>query len=189
MTSAPIAAPATVPRLNDAWNRGITERPISRSTSAPSTFIDTSQVPVPNPTRNSPAAVTGTDSNSPTLTATVIRPTASTSDPAITTRRAPKRCTEPPVDGSATTAPIEAASRSSPSLAGLRSRACRTDGIREAQVAKAKPLRKKVASTALRAVTTSRVTVPVERLTRGAYSLDPARRKPDPGAGMTGFGP
>ena len=123
VTSAPIAAPATVPRLNEAWKRGITERASSRSTSAPSTFIDTSQVPVPNPTRNSPTAVAGTDSSTPTPTATTISPAASTSDPAITTRRAPKRCTEPPVDGSATTAPIEAASRSRPRLPGVRSRA------------------------------------------------------------------
>ena len=32
-----------------AWNRGMIERPSPRSTSAPSTFIATSQMPVPMP--------------------------------------------------------------------------------------------------------------------------------------------
>ncbi len=181
VTKAPTAAPATVPRLKAAWKRGMIERPSSRSTSAPSTFIATSQVPVPRPTRNRPTAVTGTVSRTPTPTATSSSPAASNSVAPITTRRAPKRCTVPPDVGSAMTDPIDTASSSSPSCAGPRSSACRTDGMREAQVANAKPLRKNVAITALRAVSSSRVAVPVERLTLRTLS----RPGPRPGTVRT----
>ena len=58
--AVPMPAPATVPRLNAACSRGISERPSRRSTSAPSTFIDTSQTPMPNPTSTSPAAAGAT---------------------------------------------------------------------------------------------------------------------------------
>ena len=50
----PSSAPATVPMLKPAWKRDMIERPIRRSTSAPSTFIATSQVPLPSPSRNRP---------------------------------------------------------------------------------------------------------------------------------------
>ena len=50
----PSAAPANVPRLQPAWNRGMIVRPSRRSTSAPSTFIATSQVPVPNAVAEEP---------------------------------------------------------------------------------------------------------------------------------------
>ncbi len=123
--------------------------------------------------------MSGTVSSTPAPTATRSRPAPSITAATITTRRAPKRCTVPPEDGSASTAPIDAASSSRPSVAGPRSSACRTDGMREAQVANAKPLRKNVASTALRAVTTSRLAVPVERLTWVTLS----------DRGVTGFGP
>ena len=49
VTATPIPAPRIVPRLNPAWNRGMTVRPSPRSTSAPSTFIATSHIPVPMP--------------------------------------------------------------------------------------------------------------------------------------------
>ena len=46
---APSAAPEKVPMLQPAWKRDMMLRPSSRSTLAPSTFIATSQVPVPRP--------------------------------------------------------------------------------------------------------------------------------------------
>ena len=55
----PPSAPATVPMLKPAWKRGMIERPTRRSTSAPSTFIATSQVPLPKPRKNRPM-ITGT---------------------------------------------------------------------------------------------------------------------------------
>ena len=48
------ACPATVPMLHPAWNLGRIDRPSSRSTAAPCTFIATSQAPLPKPNRNSP---------------------------------------------------------------------------------------------------------------------------------------
>ncbi len=45
--SAPSSAPATVPRLKPACRRGMSDRPSNRSTAAPSTFMATSQVPMP----------------------------------------------------------------------------------------------------------------------------------------------
>jgi hypothetical protein len=54
--------------------------------------------------------------------------------------------------------------------------------MRDAQVANANPLRKKVASTALRAVISSRLAVPVERLTRDTLSGGEGRRDDDHGA-------
>ncbi len=65
---------------------------------------------------------------------------------------------------------METASSSSPSRAGPRSSAWRTEGMREAQLANAKPLRKKVASTALRAVCTATPAVPVEKVTGDTVS-------------------
>ena len=52
--AAPPRAPATVPTLNPAWNRGMIARPSRCSTAAPSTFMATSQVPLPKPIRKSP---------------------------------------------------------------------------------------------------------------------------------------
>ncbi len=56
---APIRAPATVPRLQAAWNRDMIDRPSRRSTAAPWTFMATSQMPADTPKKNSPMA-TGT---------------------------------------------------------------------------------------------------------------------------------
>ena len=47
--TTPIPAPPIEPKLQAAWNRGSTVRPRCRSTSAPSTFMATSQTAVPNP--------------------------------------------------------------------------------------------------------------------------------------------
>ena len=49
MTATPMPAPTIEPTLQAAWKRGMIDRPSPRSTSAPSTFIDTSQMPVPTP--------------------------------------------------------------------------------------------------------------------------------------------
>ena len=54
--TVPAAAPATVPMLQPACIRGSTERPMACSTVAPWTFMATSQAPLPNPNKNSPAA-------------------------------------------------------------------------------------------------------------------------------------
>ena len=51
---APISAPATVPTLNPAWKRGMIACPSRCSTAAPSTFMATSQVPLPSADKNSP---------------------------------------------------------------------------------------------------------------------------------------
>ena len=58
--AAPSSAPVTVPMLKPAWNRGMIERPRRCSTTAPSTFIATSQVPFPAPSRNSPTTTGAT---------------------------------------------------------------------------------------------------------------------------------
>ena len=57
--AVPPSAPATVPTLKPAWNLGMIARPSRCSTAAPSTFMATSQVPLPKPTRNRPATIGG----------------------------------------------------------------------------------------------------------------------------------
>ena len=54
--AAPTSAPATVPTLNPAWKRGMIARPNSCSTAEPSTFMATSQVPLPMPSANRPTS-------------------------------------------------------------------------------------------------------------------------------------
>ena len=49
ISSTPSRAPTTVPPLKPAWKRGMIVRRRPRSTSAPSTFIATSQTPMPSP--------------------------------------------------------------------------------------------------------------------------------------------
>ena len=56
----PRPAPATVPTLQPAWNRGMIDRPRRRSTAAPCTLIATSPAAVPKPRTNSPAATGAT---------------------------------------------------------------------------------------------------------------------------------
>ena len=58
--AAPSSAPATVPTLNPAWKRGMIARPSSCSTAEPSTFMATSQVPMPTPSANSPTTTGAT---------------------------------------------------------------------------------------------------------------------------------
>ncbi len=47
--TTPSPAPMIAPKEKPAWKRGITVRPMRRSTSAPSTFMATSQTPLPKP--------------------------------------------------------------------------------------------------------------------------------------------
>ena len=56
--AAPSAAPRMVPPLNNAWNNGITVRSSARSLAAPSTFIETSHVPIPRPNSARPLTTT-----------------------------------------------------------------------------------------------------------------------------------
>ena len=66
------------------------------------------------------------------------RPPSSTAI-AVTVRREPSRCTMSPASGSAISEPAAIASSTRPSSAELRSRSSRTCGMRDAQLAKAKP--------------------------------------------------
>ena len=59
--AAATPAPATVPKLKKACMSGMSVLPISRSASAPSTFIITSTAPLPNPNSTSPITTSGTD--------------------------------------------------------------------------------------------------------------------------------
>ena len=60
-----------VPKLNEAWNSGITVRPSARSLAAPSTFMATSHMPLPSPNSASPtttSCVTVMVAPTPTMT-------------------------------------------------------------------------------------------------------------------------
>ncbi len=165
VAATPPAAPATLPRLQPAWNRGITVRRSRRSTSAPSTFIATSHTPVPTPYVNSPTAVPTTDPTvSSAHTPAPTSPMALSTAPPRTTAAAPHRSTKRPADGSASTDPAAIASNSRPREPLSRSRPSRTSGTRARRVAKRNPLRAKTRPTALRAVVSC--TGPVNRLRR-----------------------
>ena len=58
---------------------------------------------------------------------------------AVTVRREPNRLTTTPAMSSAVIEPAAMVSRTSPSVAGARCRPSRTCGMREAQLANAKP--------------------------------------------------
>jgi len=77
--AAPIPAPTIVPKLNDAWNNGITVRPRARSFAAPSTFIATSHMPLPSPKRARPPTTSGV------IVMVAPRPTMTSPRPAATT--------------------------------------------------------------------------------------------------------
>src|SRR5215207_2918848 len=72
--------------------------------------------------------------------ATRTRPVPATTAVAATVLREPKRPTTGPDDGSAITAPAAMVSSSSPSWEGSRSSRSLTCGIRDAQLANAKPV-------------------------------------------------
>ena len=69
----PMPAPANAPKLQPAWKRGMIVRPSWRSTSAASTFIETSQVAMPMPSMKRPTAVSAIRSVTTPVIATVSR--------------------------------------------------------------------------------------------------------------------
>jgi hypothetical protein len=89
------------------------------------------------PIRNSPTTSSSTPTWEPA--ATSASATASSTAIEVTVRREPKRAMSGPDAGSATTDPAAMDSSTSPSSEGPRSRWLRTCGMREAQLAKAKP--------------------------------------------------
>ena len=137
-----------------------------RSTSAPCRFIATSQVPVPRPTRNSPAAtiaITGSAVPSPATT----NPVPSTATRISTARAAPIRPASQPDVGSDITAPMLMASSSNPSWDGLSPSRSRTSGIRLASPANAIP-----------AAMNAAITPACARRARGSGSGSPMRAGP-----------
>ena len=90
------------------------ERPSPRSTSAPSTFIATSQTPVPMPNANRPTAQTGTRPNGPAPTPATSRPRAPQMQPDRTTAPALHRWMSPPADGRPRIDPTAIESSSNP---------------------------------------------------------------------------
>ena len=136
--ATPTSAPPTVPKLNPAWKRDMIARPIRCSTSAPWTFMATSQLAIADPVTTR-AMTTGTTPTS-TPSAAPISPHPPTALPIITTRREPNRWMSGPDSGSPTTDPTAIANSTKPSPAALRSSWSLTCGIREAQFANANPL-------------------------------------------------
>ena len=132
-----------MPTLKPAWKRDMIECPSRRSTSAPSTFIATSQVPLPKPSKNRPTATGATPSGSRARRSP--GPTARTKDIALIVRAAPSLEITTPASGIEISEPIAIASSSRPSCCGSSSSPSRTCGIRDAQLANAKPLRMKTA--------------------------------------------
>jgi hypothetical protein len=88
--SAPRPAPLNVPRLQPAWNRAMMLRPRRRSTTAPSTFMATSQMPEPKPFTPSPRAANGTDPSA-APTPAVTSPASTVAALRRTTASAPNR--------------------------------------------------------------------------------------------------
>ena len=113
------------------------------STAEPSTFMATSQVPLPTPNRNRPITTGSTLTDWPMPAVT--RPAAAINAITVIVRAAPRRETTRPASGIEMTDPIAIASSTRPSWRGESSRLSRTCGIREAQLANAKPLRMKTA--------------------------------------------
>jgi hypothetical protein len=137
MTPAPTRAPATVPTLNPAWNRGMIARPSLRSTIAPWTFIATSQAPFAKPKKNSPMTTQTTPYWKPTATALNAAPSRTAI--AATVPREPNRETICPASTSDTIEPAAMASSTRPSRDGVRPSPSRICGIRVAQLAIEKP--------------------------------------------------
>jgi hypothetical protein len=172
----PTPAPAMLPKLHPAWNRGMIVRSRRRSTSAASTFIATSQTPMPTPYTNSPTAVGGTDSTTPAPKAAVARPAADSTPARRTTAAALHRSISRPLEGRASTEPAEIASSSRPRDPFARPRSPRTSGNRETSVANRKPLRANVSATKLRVVV--RVgTRPSQPMPRRGSKSTPSRRQ------------
>ncbi len=121
---APTRAPATVPTLHPAWNRGMIDLPVRRSTAAPCTFMATSHAPFENPKTNRPTTNIGSPTRYPP--ATVASPTASSTEVTVTAKRELVRAMTVPVIGIERSDPAAMASRTSPRLEGLRWKCWRT---------------------------------------------------------------
>src|SRR3954471_21637945 len=148
--AAPPRAPTTVPRLKPAWKRGMTGRPSSCSTAAPSTFMATSQIPESSPSPNRAGTRVSSDGARPAPARQTPQPRAAMP----TVRDGPSRCTTTPASGRPATAPTAPAPRRSPSLAGSSPRAARIPGRRAQSVATIMPFAMKTTATAVRARTT-----------------------------------
>ena len=146
-----MVAPRMLPPLHAAWNRGMIDRPSSRSTAAPSTFIATSHTPVPTPLTKRPRATKGTEAASAVPAAAMTRPVATSSAPARTTAAADHRSISQPLEGSAITEPAAIDRSSSPSPPFDSERSARRSGSRATRLAKQRPLRTKTRATPRRA--------------------------------------
>src|SRR5882757_10766208 len=156
---APAPPPSTVPMLNAPCSLGIRLRPRRRSTSAPATFIATSQLPVDTPVSTRPRAAGQTvPVTSPAASAS--NPIPTPNEPSSTTRAAPSRCTAGPDTGSAAHAPPDRQSSSRPSCALDSESASRAAGARDNQDAKHRPLSAKAITTAVLALANASVRGP-----------------------------
>ncbi len=142
----PIAAPASPPRDQAAWNDGITGRRSAATTSTATVLAATltQPYPMPNITSASPSATAdrasaGNSSASDSHTA-----------PASSTRTAPNRRQSIPDSAIVAIAPPETPSSARPSSAGDAPVAAFTAGMRTAQVANTNPSNAKNAVTAVR---------------------------------------
>ena len=154
--AAATPAPATVPKLKKACMSGISVLPISRSASAPSTFIITSTAPLPNPKSTSPITTRGTDGRSDPPTPTKTRPTETVTSTPIMPARAPNRAISHGAAMRPSTDPAAPPRMTSPTPCVLRPVSSRTTGMRATQLAMLRPERKKIAKTALRHARSSR---------------------------------
>ena len=108
------SAPATVPRLNPAWKRGMIDAAQMALHAAPWTFIATSQAPLANPNRNRPDHH-GDDADQVPERHHGQRRAQQHGHRRRPSRRESNRCTMTPASGSAITEPAAIASSTSPS--------------------------------------------------------------------------
>jgi hypothetical protein len=153
--TAPTPAPAIVPKEKLAWKRGMIDLPSRCSTAAPSRFIAASHTPMPTPERKRPTTAGGNELPA-TPHAASTKPATLTTAKSAMARRAPNRWTIQPESGRAMIEPTAPTSTSRPISEGSKPRRSRTSGIRDAQLAKLNPLRKKTAYTAFAACRTTR---------------------------------
>ena len=140
-----VPAPATVPKLKKACMSGMSVLPISRSASAPSTFIITSTAPLPKPNRHEPDhdERDRRQRSSRRCRRGRGRPTTVTSTP-IMPARAPTRAISHGAAMRPRTAAIEPARMTRPTPCVLSPVSSRTAGRRATQLARLSPERKKI---------------------------------------------
>ncbi len=172
--AAASAAPATVPNEKNACMRGMTVLPISRSASAPSTFIMTSTVPLPKPKSARPMTTSGTDGSTEPPTPTSTRPTDTVTSAPIMPARAPSLARSHGAAMSPRTEAIDPERMTSPTPCVLSPVSSRIAGMRATQLASDSPLRKKIAKIALRHAESSRVGRPDSVVWRGVSVIVPA---------------